>query len=362
MSRPMVTLPNLSRSGTRSSTPTLPNLEPLWVANVLFVDDDPEALATLRETLFHCDCNWNTSYHRDVDDALQRLSRIEHAVVIVNRKLARADDGEFPKRIRTHLDDPQHPLCALQCVVVWPEGAQSEQIDIQSLGADDYLPEPCSLEQLIARVEVAGRSCRLVHDNVRLRESLLQNTTIDPLTRLTNRRGARERVECEMAKARRGNQEVVVALCHIDALQATCEKIDQSVGRFALQTFADVLRECLRQYDLAARWRGETFLLMFSDVDVERVTIIVERIRNMLEHRVVADGRMELDVGFSAGLISTQQFPEECFDDLLRRADWALRTAREAGTGMTVAAMRGDSPPSLAAGSEPHAEAGAAAS
>lgn len=141
----------------------------------------------------------------------------------------------------------------------------------------------------------------------------------DALTGLPNRRVLQEMLPREMARARRAESSLCLAIVDIDHFK----RYNDTHGHLAGD---EVLRSCAREWDGAlrgedtlVRFGGEEFLVLLPDTDPEQAAEIVERLRL----------RTPLEQTCSAGLALWDGV--ESIDDLLRRADEALYLAKASG-------------------------------
>jgi diguanylate cyclase (GGDEF)-like protein len=92
--------------------------------------------------------------------------------------------------------------------------------------------------------------------------------------------------------------------------------------------FADVLRETLRESDVAARWGGEEFLLLLPGADEEGAAQLADRVRTVLAAREI-DGAPDLRVTASFGVAAYEG--QANTEQLVDAADAALYRAKRAG-------------------------------
>lgn len=161
-------------------------------------------------------------------------------------------------------------------------------------------------EELLAEVENAARS--------------------DALTGLPNRRALEEIMPREMARARRNESSLCLAIVDVDHFKAYNDGHGHLAGD-------EVLRECavawdseLRGEDTIVRFGGEEFLVLLPDCTLEQAAEIVERLRGVTPRGQTC----------SAGLARWDA--AESFDVLLGRADAALYAAKESGRDRLVTA------------------------
>lgn len=141
----------------------------------------------------------------------------------------------------------------------------------------------------------------------------------DALTGLPNRRVLQEMLPREMARARRNERPLSLAIVDIDRFKAYNDANGHLAGDEVLRACAREWDGALRGEDTLVRFGGEEFLVLMPDTDPEQAAEIVERLR-----RTTPMGQT-----CSAGLALWD--PGESIDDLLRRADEALYLAKASG-------------------------------
>jgi diguanylate cyclase (GGDEF)-like protein/PAS domain S-box-containing protein len=143
--------------------------------------------------------------------------------------------------------------------------------------------------------------------------------THDSLTGLFNRRVLDEQLPREMARARRSDSPLCVALIDIDHFKSYNDTHGHLAGDEVLRQCARAWDGALRGEDTIVRFGGEEFLVLLPDTAAEEAAEVVERLRE----------RTPMDQTCSAGLASWD-FVESA-DDLLGRADAALYLAKAGG-------------------------------
>src|SRR5438105_890066 len=102
---------------------------------------------------------------------------------------------------------------------------------------------------------------------------------VDGLTGLANRRAASHALHAEAARAKRLETPLSVVLADLDGFKEVNDEHGHAVGDAVLRVFAEVLRDTLRESDLAGRWGGEEFLLLLPGADKEGAAQLAERVR-----------------------------------------------------------------------------------
>jgi two-component system OmpR family response regulator len=117
------------------------------MTRVLLIDDDVELASMLREYLEREGFE-TTAVHDGETGAREALSG-RHAIVILDVMLPRLSGVEALRRIRTRSHVPVLMLTA--------KGDDVDRIVGLELGADDYVPKPCSPRELVARLRAILR-------------------------------------------------------------------------------------------------------------------------------------------------------------------------------------------------------------
>ena len=136
----------------------------------------------------------------------------------------------------------------------------------------------------------------LNHD--RHRRQLDRASRTDPLTGCLNRRGFRERLDAELARARRAGTEVALIVVDLDHFKSVNDRHGHAAGDELLCWVARTLDDTLRTEDMVARLGGDEFALVLAGTDPD---VAVERVRARLAERTPAS-------------IGVARFPGDGFD------------------------------------------------
>jgi diguanylate cyclase (GGDEF)-like protein len=153
----------------------------------------------------------------------------------------------------------------------------------------------------------------------------------DDLTGLLNRRGWEEQLPRELARSRRNDDPLCVAMLDLDFFKNYNDQSGHQAGDRLLKQSAAAWARELRASDTLARYGGEEFSVALPGCRLENATDIVERLR------VAMPG----DQTVSAGVVCWNG--RESAEELVGRADAALYQAKRMGRDRLVAA--GDTPP-----------------
>lgn len=179
------------------------------------------------------------------------------------------------------------------------------------------------------------------------RRQLVELSTIDPLTGLRNRQAFQGALRHELRYIHRyGGSEEVLALAFIDLdnFKYYNDQLGHDAGDHVLRCFANLLQASLRDCDIACRWGGDEFLIMFPHTSARDARIALARIqaslttqqgfRDALQHYLGMVPRLPRErwLGCSIGVADTRDL-EKADDDsqLLQQADQALYYVKRHG-------------------------------
>jgi diguanylate cyclase (GGDEF)-like protein len=149
----------------------------------------------------------------------------------------------------------------------------------------------------------------------------------DGLTGLFNHAYFLQALRQELLRSRRQGLKAALLLLDLDDFKRVNDALGHVEGDRALMRAAAVLREGVREVDVAARYGGEEFAVLLPDTSCLGAFLVAERVRQGIEGRF-ARGRVRLTV--SGGIAV---FPDDAGTpaDLIVRADAALYAAKAAG-------------------------------
>lgn len=156
----------------------------------------------------------------------------------------------------------------------------------------------------------------------------------DELTGLYNRRHLLDFVQRQLASVDRGGASFTLCYCDLDYFKRVNDLFGHKCGDDLLRAFSKEALRCVRTHDLVARLGGEEFVLVLVDADLDRASLIVERLRQRTANLPVHPTQPDYRVTLSAGV--TVNGPGDTVDSVLRRADTALYQAKENGRDCMV--------------------------
>ncbi|MEC4747749.1 EAL domain-containing protein [Methylomicrobium sp. Wu6] len=154
----------------------------------------------------------------------------------------------------------------------------------------------------------------------------------DPLTSLYNRRKFEKELEHAISLAIRQDHKSAIVFFDIDQFKYINDSSGHQVGDELLVKVAEKLRHITRQADIIARFGGDEFILLASNVDQKQAEDLAQKLCSEMATVVIGIDSEQHRVSVSAGLL---MFPEgNCSaHDLLASVDIAMYRAKEEGRG-----------------------------
>lgn len=161
------------------------------------------------------------------------------------------------------------------------------------------------------------------------RKELERLATTDPLTGLYNRRYMEECLTKELERAKRYGKSFVIGLLDFDNFKELNDKYGHNTGDAALQLFAKVSAEMMRDTDIIARWGGEEFLILMPETGAAGALKYLQRLTDRVRESdfQAEDDRVELTLSVGLGIAEA----DDTLDNLVSRADIAMYEAKQAG-------------------------------
>jgi diguanylate cyclase (GGDEF)-like protein len=166
-------------------------------------------------------------------------------------------------------------------------------------------------------------------------EELYRRATRDGLTGLHNRQYLMERLNDELARARRHQSSVSFLMVDLDHFKQVNDRLGHPAGDRALAVVAGILRDNVRNDDTVARYGGEEFAVLAPFADMPGARILAERIRIIVERNEWSKGEGRVPLTVSIGS-ATFPIDADAASDLVHKADVALYQAKHSGRNRII--------------------------
>ncbi|RWO80976.1 diguanylate cyclase [Mesorhizobium sp.] len=232
--------------------------------------------------------------------------------------------------------------------VCMPLAAQGETLGILHLCEPNAAEKPQWLAERQQILRGVVDTLALALANLRLRETLRQQSIRDPNTSLFNRRYLEETSSRELRRMERSGQPLVIIMLDVDHFKQFNDTFGHEAGDLVLKQVAATLIEHARDSDVVSRYGGEEFALVMPGSSVqegaERAEALRQAIRKLhLTHRGRTLGTVTASFGVAA-------YPEHGvgWAELTNAADHALYEAKGNGRDRVAIALgnaSGERPP-----------------
>ncbi|OIN97719.1 hypothetical protein COY52_00645 [Candidatus Desantisbacteria bacterium CG_4_10_14_0_8_um_filter_48_22] len=249
--------------------------------------------------------------------------------VIANKRPIVSPDE---KRIQEYIDDGEEkpeifimvPLIAEDKVIGTIE-MRREREPYLPFSYDDLL----KLTNLCAQTSIILRRAKLYGEVERL-------AIVDGLTGLYVHRYFQEKLAIEAKRAKTYNEVFSLLMADIDFFKKYNDQYGHQAGDELLRRVSKILKEGVRETDIAVRYGGEEFVIILLHRGKDETRALAEELRKKVETL-----KLEIEGGFTGVTISLGHatYPDDStsIDELIKHADEALYRAKEGGRNQTVA-------------------------
>lgn len=183
-----------------------------------------------------------------------------------------------------------------------------------------------------------------ISERKKAEEQIRQLAFYDTLTKLPNRRLLLDRLGQAMAASERSNRYGALMFLDLDNFKALNDTHGHDMGDLLLLEVARRITGCLRRMDTVARFGGDEFVVLLSELAVDRqgalekAGIVAEKIRVILaapyflagKHKGVAEISVEHHCTSSIGVVLYKSH-HTSQNDILKWADMAMYQAKADG-------------------------------
>lgn len=281
---------------------------PVKKVTVLLVEDNPGDARLFEEALRETyGPQFELTHLKTLAEALIYLAKESPDVTVLDLGLPDALGLEVIQKARAGA--PTVPFVVLT-------GQNDEELAAQALqeGAQDYLTKG----QLDARF--LSRALRYAMERHKMQMAMKNESLIDELTVVYNRRGFLALAEQHAKLAHRTGKPFMVIFVDLDGMKQINDTLGHLEGDRALVETAGLLRSCLRESDILARLGGDEFAILLIGIAGNVDKIIQRRFQEKLESFNAEPGR-KYKLSFSVGMVVSTAEQPYSIEELLNQAD-----------------------------------------
>lgn len=187
-----------------------------------------------------------------------------------------------------------------------------------------------------SRLDLFCHGLALALNNALTHDRLQALSALDPLTGIYNRGFGMGRLHEEYSRAVRTSGHLGVMLFDIDHFKDVNDTYGHLAGDQVLIQVAKTARAALRDGDVLMRYGGEEFLVILPAASMANSQEVGERLRCMVEETSTVDGDQMIRVTISIGITSFPEYAPLSDQELVKRADDALYSAKRSGRNRIV--------------------------
>lgn len=180
------------------------------------------------------------------------------------------------------------------------------------------------------KVSILGHQFALALRRVKLYVEIEKLAITDSLTGVHTRRYFWERFEEELKRSAMRKLTLSFLMIDVDFFKSFNDRYGHLAGDQILKEVAIIIKESIREIDIAGRYGGEEFCIVLPDTDRDRAYYVAERIRSSVENTPIKAYDVTVKATVSIGLANSP-LDGELANELMDKADWALFRAKKSG-------------------------------
>lgn len=217
---------------------------------------------------------------------------------------------------------------------VYKTGEPTREFDWQIIrknGESRYIEASVSVRKDLSGNVVGFKGIiRDITERKQIHQQLNHMATHDALTSLPNRTLFMDRLQIALAQSKRKKNKLAVMMLDLDHFKDVNDNLGHIIGDKLLKEIGDRLTSILRHNDTVARFGGDEFVILLSDLEREEYAAGVAKVilKALQKPFLLADH--EIVTNASIGIA---MFPDDCEDmeSLLKKSDTAMYSVKTTG-------------------------------
>ena len=297
---------------------TMPTMTP----TILIVDDDRTSLYLLQSLL----SEFNVVTAHNAAEMWAKLAECDPAAIVLDVLLPDQDGFQIARDLAANDQFRNIPVIFLTAKV-----EPGDVVTGFDIGGHDYIKKPFNGSELVARVRAVLRRSE---ERQRLFSAIIR----DQQTGLFNRRHLADVTRSETNRIRRESIDYSAAMIDLDFFKAINDTHGHPCGDRVLAEFANVISATIRTYDMAFRYGGEEFLVLFSGIKRYEAMQAINRLRKKNNQSECLCNGAKIAVTFTCGISDTADVAadSDIINGMIDVADMRLRLGKETGRNRIV--------------------------
>lgn len=287
---------------------------------ILIVDDVPQNLQILGQVLSQE--GYRVAVATNGMQALEVAIKVDPDLILLDVMMPEMDGFEACRRLKKIEQLENVPVIFLTA-----RNSTDDVVTGFDAGAVDFVSKPFINVELLARVKTQIRVNSLMKELEQKNKELEEKAVHDDLTGLFNHGYMFEQLSYCQQLSWRYNKPLSVIMFDLDHFKQVNDTWGHQVGDAVLKSVSDIIKDAVRQVDIAGRYGGEEFMIICPETSLENTLLLAERIREEIASAEIGD--QGLKVTISGGVAESQE--NEPVEKLVNRADELLYTSKHAG-------------------------------
>lgn len=192
------------------------------------------------------------------------------------------------------------------------------------------------IRTLTGELEEAKKQLSTIQDKLENKE---EESLVDPLSQLGNRKGYVKKMKEAYEKWKKGNKDLSIVVLDIDRFKSINDKYGHSVGDQIIRKIGSIVKESIRETDYSARYGGEEFVIICENTGLLDAARLCEKIRLAICRKKfrLRDSTENLTISSSFGVAEFTPQRKEIMA-VFNAADKAMYEAKKSGRNKCVAA------------------------
>ena len=242
-------------------------------------------------------------------------------LAIIDYHMPDMDGVELTRRIRKTFSKDEFAIIGISA-----QGDNMMSAQFIKNGANDFITKPFVHEEFY---------CRLTQniEMIDFLEQIKNASNKDYLTNLYNRRYFFESGQTLYANATRKHITISVAMIDIDYFKQVNDTYGHKAGDLVLQYIAWTLKKRFRQTDIVARFGGEEFCILASNMNREYIHKVFDDIRKVIAQLEIPVNDTMIHITISIGICTRLK---QSLEEMINEADDMLYEAKRQGRNRVI--------------------------
>jgi len=269
-------------------------------------------------------------------------------VVITDAGMPKLDGYGLIKRIR------ESDIPAINTVpIIMVTGAEAGETQARdralALGTTDFILKPFDKPRLLARVRTHSKHDITQQALHKTEVALSEQSTIDPLTKVNNKKYYVQRGAQELASANRHKQELSLIAVSIDNFAGTVNDYGNTAAKKILQWVAHNIKNTLRTEDTVARVDDNLFAILAPTASRMAAAVLCERIRKAISGTAFTHDTLAVKITVSLGMACLGKDTANDIAGFMHLISSRVKQAQQKGGNQTCAQPKKPEPSVLIA-------------